>query len=85
MSEISRQENQGRRVMSRQEMQQSGEVQQQTIRRSRRVMTNLGSEVAERAFVSDSLFNRKKSDLSIGNGQHTDVEIKVLQDFSFLE
>ena len=77
MSEISRQENHGKRVMTRQEVQQSGEVQQQTLRRARRIVTNMGSEAAEKAFGSDSLFSRSSSDLNIKNGQHTDVEIMV--------
>ena len=79
MSEISRQENQGRRVVSRQEMQQSGEVQQQTIRRARRVITNMGSDMAEKALSSDSLFSRNNSDLSSKSGHHTEVDIKVVQ------
>ena len=64
--------------MSRQEMQQSGEVQQQTIRRTRRVVSNLGSEAAEKAFGSDGLFRRNDSSYNMNNGQHSNVEIKVM-------
>ena len=77
MSEITRQENQGKRVTTRQEMQQSGELQHQTIRRARRVMTNLGGDTAEKVFGSDNLFSRNNSDMSNKSGQQTEVEIKV--------
>jgi len=58
-------------------MQQSGEVQQQTIRRARRVITNMGSDMAEKALSSDSLFTRNNSDLSSKSGHQTEVEIKL--------
>ena len=75
MSEASRQENQVRRVSTRQ---QSGEVQH-TIRRARRVMTNLGGETAEKMFVSENFFSRNNSDMSNKSGQQTEVEGKVIR------
>ena len=75
MSETRRQEDQGRRVVNRQEVQQSGEIQQQTIRRARRIVTKSGNMDAENAFGSDSLFRRNYSDEKFGLQSEMDVKV----------